>query len=148
MTIEVKLMTAPGTWVYLYLRDGETTPFEVKSDYLVSAGQSMTVHVSARVVQDQDLGERLIDARELVKINVNWVGYFDYIPSDRTLYEILEDAIGHYALNPTHGVGCSCLDRYVQELKQQILRVVSKEEPESNSLSAIRTLLSRLIGWL
>lgn len=35
----------------------------------------------------------------------------------RAIQDIADDIKKHYEENPTHGVGCSCLDKYVREMR-------------------------------
>jgi hypothetical protein len=154
--IELKIQTSPGVYTVIDLQEGVPVTVNVFSDYLVSAGQALTMRVSASVVQ-VEAGNKLEDGRmwaeEKLIAHVPVSFQYEYIPSDRRLYEILEDAVGHYALNPSHGVGCSCLDKYVRELKQHICRVVPRdiEDVESariDSSTVVRVLLYRLARWV
>jgi hypothetical protein len=154
--IELKLQSSPDSSVSVFIPDGRTVSVELISSYLVSAGQTIPLTVSASVVQ-VEAGNKLEDGRmwaeEKLIAHVPVSFQYEYIPSDRRLYEILEDAVGHYALNPSHGVGCSCLDKYVRELKQHICRVVPRdiEDVESariDSSTVVRVLLYRLARWV
>lgn len=42
----------------------------------------------------------------------------------RTIAEIAADIAKHRKENPTHGVGCACMDKYAQEIKAQLLTVM------------------------
>lgn len=59
-------------------------------------------------------------------------GNADYVCSDcramtgddvarvRTIAEIKADVLAHDAANPRHGKDCSCMDKYVREVRQQL----------------------------
>ncbi len=73
-------------------------------------------------------GARLVDARklELVKANQSW--RMDYLPSRRTLAEILLDVVAHGEVCPSHGMNCACVDQYIREIKQHVNRVIPETE--------------------
>ena len=39
----------------------------------------------------------------------------------RPLVDILQDVDDHYRDNPTHGMGCACVDQYVAEVRRQLM---------------------------
>jgi len=55
---------------------------------------------------------------------------WDYlmIPSERPLYEILEQVVAHGVNNPRHGTDCSCLDTYIYEIRRHVIRAVPEPE--------------------
>lgn len=50
----------------------------------------------------------------------------------RPLVDILTEAVEHGKAHPDHGGNCSCMDRLVREIKQQVISVIpdSSAEPE------------------
>lgn len=49
---------------------------------------------------------------------------YSFIPSERPLYQILLDVTDHPKEYPTHGLCCSCMDRYSYEIRRHITRAV------------------------
>ncbi len=58
--------------------------------------------------------------------------------SFRTLVDILQDVDDHYRDNPTHGMGCACVDQYVAEVRRQLMHP---------SRTPIRSLVA-VVKWL
>lgn len=119
----------PGVWHGVSLR----------SPYLVSAGQSLEIGLSAQVVvekPDPKLNE-LIYAPWIIGKHPGlddddnrpwWQLPQCLMPSERPLYAILGDAIQHGVDNPKHGTDCVCMDAVVWELRRHIDRVLPEVE--------------------
>lgn len=73
-------------------------------------------------------GSHLVDAThlDLVKATQSW--RMDYLPSRRTLAEILLDVVAHGETCPSHGMNCACVDEYIREIRQHVNRVVPEVE--------------------
>lgn len=104
---------------------GEVTSFHIPSPYLVSAGQDILLGVS---VFDVDFMVRsyvpLADATHLHLVDVPVVWDVSFIPSTRTLADILTEVVQHGVDNPSHGTGCVCMDKYVREVRLQVSKVI------------------------
>jgi hypothetical protein len=51
---------------------------------------------------------------------VRYVHDYSFIPSTRTLTEIIREAVQHGVDFPTHGEDCSCMDNLVREVRLQV----------------------------
>jgi hypothetical protein len=66
----------------------------------------------------------LIDARRVVQGDLVCLpNCFDlsYLPSNRSLTEILRDVAGH---NPKHGYNCVCMDELIREVRVHAMSVI------------------------
>jgi len=121
--------------------DGQPLTFHVTSPYLVSAGQSMPVGVT---VFDYDLLRNLQfalkDARHLVRedgetplVQVPIVWDVSFIPSRRSLADIMADVVQHGLDNPRHGVSCVCMDQFSREIRLQVSRAIPPDGRTTDS---------------
>lgn len=101
--------------------------FSVQSPYLVSAGQTVDLAIMVRPCswpkprQLRDMSHLLRDA-----IPTSWD--LCYLPSSRTLAEVLQDVVDHTAVEPTHGPNCVCMDAYAREIRLHIHKVLPPYE--------------------
>lgn len=114
----------------LVMGPGVEQTVSLPSAYLVSAGQSFEFTVSAMPALWAPVtpGEKLTDARRLGVVQIDMVHRYDFIPSERPLYAILEEVARHNDGYPTHGANCACMDRFSFEIKRHIGRVLSDEQ--------------------
>ncbi len=73
-------------------------------------------------------GSHLVDARKLDAVKADHTWSMEYLPSRRTLAEILLDVVAHGEVCPSHGMNCACVDQYIREIKQHVHRVVPEME--------------------
>lgn len=80
---------------------------------------------------DRQPGSLLLDARDITMVDrespegiivepLVWPGPtwdVSYIPSSRTLAQIMQDVVDHTAKHPTHGAMCVCMDEYSREIR-------------------------------
>ena len=110
---------------------------QLRSPYLVSAGQLIDIQVAAQAVAvlKADPGDRLIDARQLChssgRIQVLPTHNYEYIPSARPLWDILADVVQHGVEWPSHGIDCVCMDKFSYEIKHHILRATPKRTEDT-----------------
>ncbi len=125
----------PGYWEgrQRVMADDLMRTVQLRSPYLVSAGQCIEIGVAAQVVTvpKAEPGARLFDARGLRLVAVDPTHNYEYIPSARTLWQVLEDAVQHGVEWPSHGTDCACLDKYSYELKHHILRALPERTLEA-----------------
>lgn len=46
----------------------------------------------------------------------------------RSLEEIVKDLTDHERDNPTHGVSCVCMDKYIREVRNQVFAAVGPDD--------------------
>lgn len=108
---------------------------QIPNDFLVSAGQPFEALVRLRHLKAKP-PRVLSDATHTpacVAICAHVPHTWDYrwIPSNRPLWAIMQDIVDHGKDFPRHGPGCSCLDRFLYEMKHHISRAVSMVPPDS-----------------
>lgn len=111
---------------------GQPLEFTFQSPFLVSAGQDQSIRMSVFDVQQMvmaQMGPR--DATHLRQedgetplIQVPVVWDVSFIPSRRTLSEILEDVVTHGQNNPEHGISCVCMDKAAREIRLQASKAI------------------------
>ena len=102
----------------------------LQSPWLVAQGQTFPVvlTVSNPVADRLPPGSLLADARQItmdgadpmVEVGRSWI--MSYMTSERALYAIVADIVKHGEDNPSHGVGCSCMDHFSYEIKRHLTR--------------------------
>lgn len=130
MTAQQFLVTidAPdGSQIKQLVRVGMVHGINLPSAYLVSPGQDVSFGISVDEYIPPVPGSTLMNA----STGVGVVPTYDmsYIPSTRTLADIMQDAVRHGITHPTHGSDCSCMDNYVRELRQHISKAMP---PDTN----------------
>jgi hypothetical protein len=130
MSIIVTL-SFPGYWEgrQRIIADDLVRVVQLRSPYLVSAGQTIEIGVAAQTVTMPQVepGDRLIEGRMLRgprDIKVEYTHDCGWVPSTRPLWEVLQDAAQHGIDFPTHGIDCVCMDKLSYELKHHILRAL------------------------
>jgi hypothetical protein len=113
----------------LVIREGLIMTIGVRTSYLVSAGQTMDVLISAgenRVIQMPEPGSLLADARGVVPhpVKIDHTHDYRFIPPDRPLWAILVDVVAHDDEFPTHGTDCVCMDQFAYEVRRHIGRAL------------------------
>lgn len=86
-------------------------------------------------------------SKNFVEVQPTW----DYlmIPSERPLHAILADIVQHGVDYPTHGVDCSCMDRFSYEVKAHVNRVLPElEHRDTGQWATLETRDARMkAGW-
>lgn len=162
LTIRVPSVEGPG-WSSIsrvVVPEGFVVRTSFPSSWLISPGQPIDVDVSIEAVSDpkpggvvQD-GRKMPAAREIAyRVPVSWDSM--PIPSTRTLSQIIEEAVRHGYDNPSHGVDCSCMDKYAQEIKQQISRAIPPDTGSTTDIHwkidarhRVATILRMVTRWL
>ena|SRR6185295_7906870 len=140
----------------------------VPTEFLVSAGQSLTVGVSITSAEPgPEPGERLRRRNAELNPASSLYGWpvprvviahtWDqtYIPSDRKLWEILEDVARHGIENSSHGVDCLCMDQFAREIKLHVSRAVPPDTGENGDVrhrvdarQRVAHILAMVSRWL
>lgn len=119
MRITITLSVPHGERLALNVPEGICHAFFIESPYLVSAGQKVELHVTARVDKEPE-PKRLPDARGVVSIDIGDSFFYVPLPSTRPLQVILRDVVQHGVDFPHHEHNCSCMDQYSQEISGQV----------------------------
>lgn len=138
----------PGYWegrqrVVVEPDSASASVIDLRSPYLVSAGQSMRVAVSAQIVEvpKPDPGASLVWALVTpicadLGMKISITHQYEYIPSARPLWEILQDVAQHGTDWASHGTDCVCMDKFSYELKHHILRALPERTEKTYTNSA------------
>lgn len=93
---------------------------------------TIDILVAVTELPKQEPGWSLIDCRHLEIFVKDTRPYeWDYIPSSRPLWQIVQDIVDHGEIYPTHGTNCTCMDKYAQEIKQHIHRALPNTDRTS-----------------
>lgn len=119
------------------LENGESRPITVTAAWATFPGQKIDLGIAAYdpddvtpskledacavTMADQESPEGVI-TEPLVWVKPTWD--LSYIPSVRTLADILTDVVDHTAKEPTHGAMCACMDQFSREIRQHVRKAM------------------------
>lgn len=69
-------------------------------------------------------GDRLTDARAVAGVVIPHVWDESWMPTTRTLQDILADVVAHGRDFPSHGTDCVCMDKFSREIRLQVSKAV------------------------
>lgn len=146
----VTILTPSGDLISHLNESGLVYQIDMPTPYLVSAGQSVTFGVSVEEVKTDSVSDLPSVAGRLIHIKPTYD--MSYIPSDRTLSAILQDAVIHGMNEPRHGSDCICMDAIVRELRQHVSKAMppdrNYEEMTPEDRSARLNARARIAGIL
>lgn len=131
----VRVCIPPGDPVIQLMEPGLNYEVALITPYLVSSYQTIGLQVAIGHVAEEPKGDdHLLDGRSVTMVGrespdgifvepMVWADPtwdLSFIPSDRTLADIMQDVVDHTAKFPSHGACCSCMDEYSREVRQHI----------------------------
>lgn len=139
ITLRVPSSEGPGwaTVMSQAVPDGAVMAVHVPSSYLVAAGQTLEVHLSvSHMPAGPEPGEGLLkrNAAPLGRVVIGKTWDCTYIPSERFLWQIMQDVADHGRENPSHGPSCVCMDHYAREIKLHISRAIPPDTGENRDV--------------
>lgn len=141
---------APGGDVISHLNEsGRIHQVDMPTPFLVSAGQTIGFGIAVEEVLPWLIPD-LPRVEGVVQVTPTYD--MSYIPSNRSLSEILQDVVNHGLDEPRHGSDCICMDQYVRELRLHVSKAMppdtNYEEMSDNDRSARLAARARITGVL